>query len=503
MIARTLTSPVTLMIVCALLLSVHLLIPLNSDNDIYQSMAFAMSEGQGLPYVGSWDHNFPGIVAYHWFGIELFGLSDVSFRLIDVINRLLIAYLTYRIARSMFGESVAWLAPMLVVLQYLASGFWNAGQRDGFAVMWLLLAIYTVIQYKRTPSKLAIITLSVVLAAFIRPTNILFTIPLAAWLLWHKQWRYLRLLALFIAGFTLACLLPWMLMPNGLEQFYLSAIRFNLDIYSPERDGASNLLASLSIYKYLFATAAAAGLTMLLRGRRASWESNTYIILLAYLVTAILLIVAMGKYHIYHFELLVPVLVLLVCGGIETVSSKYGRMLINFALFVAAFLLFYPRHLASQYVRWGADSHAREQIANNLASFENYGLDVEESVASHVRTEISPRDRVEFALLWPGLRWRAGIPSATRFTTTYAMTMSGRGGHTSYQQDWIAEYDSMLAAVYPKLIVAAMGPSYLAEARGMSPDSFIQALPRFGPMLSNNYSLDTVIGGYNIYKRED
>src|SRR6185312_7701875 len=63
------------------LLPIHLFVPLNSDNDLYQAMAVALVKGKGLPYIGSWDVNFPGIVYIHALGIALFGNTDVGFRI--------------------------------------------------------------------------------------------------------------------------------------------------------------------------------------------------------------------------------------------------------------------------------------------------------------------------------------------------------------------------------------------------------------------------------------
>src|SRR5688500_2502312 len=79
----------------AILLLPLLLFPLSPYNDIYQSMAFAMDQGKGLPYLGSWDQNFPGVVFYHWISIKLFGASDIGFRVIDLLNRVAISLLLF------------------------------------------------------------------------------------------------------------------------------------------------------------------------------------------------------------------------------------------------------------------------------------------------------------------------------------------------------------------------------------------------------------------------
>src|ERR1019366_2530731 len=59
----------------AFIMSGHLLLPLGTDNSVYQSMALAFVRFGRLPYLGSWDENFPGIIPIHAVAIVLFGNS--------------------------------------------------------------------------------------------------------------------------------------------------------------------------------------------------------------------------------------------------------------------------------------------------------------------------------------------------------------------------------------------------------------------------------------------
>ncbi|HEY3874429.1 MAG TPA: hypothetical protein VGM92_03055, partial [Candidatus Kapabacteria bacterium] len=87
------------MAVSLLLLSTHLALPLSGDNEIYQSMASDLFRFHALPYLGSWDQNFPGIVYMHWVSIVLFGNSAFGFQCLDLLVHVAMSVLLYRILR--------------------------------------------------------------------------------------------------------------------------------------------------------------------------------------------------------------------------------------------------------------------------------------------------------------------------------------------------------------------------------------------------------------------
>lgn len=491
---------VLLGVVAGALLLPHLLLPLNSDNDTYQAMALAMEQGKGLPYLGSWDQNFPGVVFYHWIGIKLFGLSDLGFRLIDVLNRIVVALLCYVIARRFTGPRAAMLAVPLVCLHYLSSGLWNAGQRDGFALTWLLVALYQLTKDTISSRDAVLATISIALATFIRPTNAAFLLLAISWIL--KTERKLNSSLIVLLSFVctlLVLLLPWIFHENGLREFFLAAIRFNLDVYAGERDTFSNLLDSLGVHVWFYVLALA-GLIASLVTKRIDRRTK---LLLGYGLIAALVIVVMGKYHIYHFEILLPVTVLFIAIAFDwvgkIVKQPHATAIVTL---VAGFILFYPIGLVSQFIKYGANEASLKRLYYNLASFPDFGLRTEEDVITHLSKEGILND-TEFLLLWPGLRWRSEHAGLTRFTTTFALTMEGKHGLTEYQTRWRREIDNALLTRTPSMIVAATGPEYLFRYSRISPDSLLRTLPGITTAMSNSYSLDTTIGGYRIYRRHD
>jgi hypothetical protein len=477
------------------LLAPMLLIPLSPDNDTYQAMAFAMDKGKGLPYLGSWDQNFPGVVFYHWISIKLFGASDIGFRLVDLANRVIISLLLFSLTKRFVRPNVALLAIPVVSLIYLSAGYWNMGQRDGFAVTWLIIALLQVTTSQLGARQILIFGASIALASFIRPTNGIFALLLLPAIIDHRiGWtQSVKAIAAF-AGTFLLLLTPWMISAGGVYEFYLATIRFNLDVYGPGRAPLEDLLASID-WLLWFNVVSLTGLVLFVARKH---QHKTTLLLLAALAVAIIML--MGKYFLYHFEVLLPVTSVLCLVAIDALYDRFRYAPI--IVLVVALVAFFPRGLVGEFVKRGADNEAVLEIQRNIASQPGYSLQDEQKV-SHYLQEAGLKGKTEFFLLFPGLRWRSGDPGMTRFTTTYCMTMTGKHGATPYQFEWRRETDSMITSNKPACIVAAKGPEYLFYLSNISPDSLLHQLPRVNSMIAAEYHVDTVIGGFNLYRRNE
>ena len=75
------------LLVSGLILLVTFLYPLSGDNALYMYMADLLLKGH-LPYLGSWDVNYPGIVFLHVPHVLLFGSSTLGFHAYDILLQL-------------------------------------------------------------------------------------------------------------------------------------------------------------------------------------------------------------------------------------------------------------------------------------------------------------------------------------------------------------------------------------------------------------------------------
>ncbi len=500
LVDRPVLTYVILGLLAAVMLLPLLLVPLNSDNDTYQAMALAMDQGKGLPYVGSWDQNFPGIVFYHWLSIKLFGLSDLSFRIVDLLNQVAIALMTFAIARRYVSIQVAWIVVPLSVILYQGYGFWMLGQRDAFASTWLMLALYLVLDKHRSTKQILLAGVCIALATFIRPTLIVFAAMIFANCVSLRS--LLREIGVLIAGLIgtlLLCILPWVFTAGGLDEFITATILFNKDVYGPNsREALIDFFHVFSVFTPLYVAALITLCTALYQARLR----KIGILVLIWFCCGAFGIIAMGKFHVYHYAIYLPVLAILLAMGLSMLLPKPKIVLtVLFVSIVAAYYL--PRQAIAQFVKAGMTDIARERIANNIASYPDLGREQESDVIRYLDSKKLGRSDVEFFLLWPGLQWRAGYVSDSRFTTTFALSMEGKDGLTAYQKAWQKEVAAMLVKTRPQYVVSSIGPKHVFMFSRISSDSLIHHAEYIRDIMHESYQLDTAIAGFRISRLND
>jgi hypothetical protein len=491
---------VLLGLLAAAMLLPLLLVPMNSDNDTYQSMAFAMDQGKGLPYIGSWDQNFPGIVFYHWLSIKLFGLSDVGFRIVDLLNQVAIALITFAIARKYISVQSAWIVVPLSVIFYQGYGFWMLGQRDAFATTWLMLALLLVLSERRSTRQVLLAGVCIALATFIRPTLIVFAAIIFANSVGYRSLlRETGALSTGLIGTLLICLLPWIFTTGGMHEFITATIHFNKDVYGPNsREALIDFFHVFSVFTPFYVVAFISLCATLYMSRHRSIG----VLVLIWFCCGAIGILAMGKFHVYHYAIYLPMLAILLAVGLSMLFPKPKVVLmVVFISIVAAYYL--PRQAVSQFVKSGMTDSAREHIANNLASYPDLGREQETDVIRYLGSKKLGLSDVEFFLLWPGLRWRSGYVSDSRFTTTFALSMEGQQGLTSYQRTWQKEVAEMLMETRPKYVVSSIGPKHVFMFSRISSDSLIHHAENIRDVMRENYQFDTAIAGFRIYRLND
>lgn len=102
---------IVLFLICVLILPAILLYPFNGDNDIWQWIASEFVRYGWLPYVRSWDNDFPGVTIVHATAIAVFGNSMLAFRVVEYVVISLTVIALYRTSRLWLSEveSLLWV----------------------------------------------------------------------------------------------------------------------------------------------------------------------------------------------------------------------------------------------------------------------------------------------------------------------------------------------------------------------------------------------------------
>ncbi len=125
-------------------LSRNVLDPIGYDQAFWQYVTERVLAGERM-YVDVWDQNAPGVLGIHALSTWLVGRSPMALRVFDAGWQLLTMGLLVLLAGRDGGRwGVGWLAASLYVLAYYSGGYVHTAQRDGFAVLPMLIALHVV-----------------------------------------------------------------------------------------------------------------------------------------------------------------------------------------------------------------------------------------------------------------------------------------------------------------------------------------------------------------------
>lgn len=488
--------------ISAILLLKHLLVPLNPDNDTYHAMAWQLYQYGELPYLGSWDQNFPGVVYIHWLSIALFGNTALGFRLLDALFHLANALLLFSLTRRFLDARTGAVAAVLYVLYYTHDSFWLAGQRDGFAVTFVLLALWW--YYKAGTNRALVVGALLGCATVIRPTFALFGIAILLLESGALKTK-LREGSLLAGGAIVVWMIqfiPYAVTTKGLQEYYLATIRFTADLYGGHALPWSNLLLWNRAQKIYF-TILFIGAVVLLIKRRSLLPEDKRIgrLVLLMLGASALPVLVMRKFSIYHFD---PLFTLLtpICAYLLLVTAyAFARYrLVAFGLMTALIgYRMFPRHIVKDYIRAPADLRV-EYVYDRIDHDSLYGERAERELATYLSSNTSAADKIEIASIWPGASWMAERQRASRFTTWYALAMMRDAKQTEYQHVWQAEYVNGIREEQPKFVVVARGPKSFLLATENEPRAMFFRLPGMSELIRERYEPDTVIRGFDVYQ---
>jgi hypothetical protein len=508
----------------------QLLQPFSLDNNIHQTQGWILSEFGRLPYLGSWDQNFPGIVYVHAAIISLFGVSPTAFRVVDVLLHLTGVMLVASIVARSHGERTGGIAALLYAMIYMLAGFWMAGQRDGLAGILILgsVRLYLFLHDRRESISIGHGMLGMlaggVLMGFaisFRPTLGLLAVTLGiVILIYEKRNRVAWLAAYFVGGLLpwIAILLPYLAIPGALDEFYTAVVRFNMEIYAQPMFRRSilrphELFCDLILLLWIATRLRMEGVEWL-RGRSRALRSmplETFLFATFY-IAAKIGVVVMGKYYIQHYDgLLILSEILLAVSITRLIGERWESRLVRkgaMAMLAVVTCLIYARSYVPGLIRnlaTGQGASLRVLHAH-LPLWCIDRTDVDEALLADFLEARNVRrgDAFEFIGLQPGIYWKSGTRSASRFTMVSPLVFNNPTGRfTGQQRSWQKELVDSLRSV---------GPSYIAfDRNGIAYENYVNltgaglidtiaGLRRF---LDEAYERDTVILNWEVYRREE
>ncbi len=494
---------------CAVILLPVLAYRMGVDQGVFAYMGWRLLEGD-WPYLETWESDFPGMVYLHALELLVFGKAIWAFRLFDILYQLLNVYLIYRIAERLFGAAPAFVASCLYALIYQGYGSWNTSQREGFALLFLLLGYWLFLTHERRARWLtaASIGLGFGLASMFKPTLVVVG---AMYLPLFRIRRAESRRLLIVAGAASA--LPFLIVlgaywaRDGLTEIYDACIRYQAIYTARLGTGEPPWLEWWNKFRGLGGTSVALAVGYLPFAFFGPHLRERRILYFGYLL-ATFTVAWQGTYAGYHYLPGLAFAAVLIASAFSITLDKLqdwhfplaSRRWTAAALLVAAAAPVYYWEQPVRHLRTlafldppvGADYR-------NLAVF-----DFAESwrAAEYLRERTDPDDTI---LIW-GYEsltyYLAERRAASRFQTTHPLVMRPPGGDLSPMQlHWRDIFMSEVSASRPAYIAVLSGDDWWWAPEEKTSAELLEDFPRWKRFIEERYRLETEIGRFHIYRR--
>jgi 4-amino-4-deoxy-L-arabinose transferase-like glycosyltransferase len=522
------SRPFVVFVACFVALLPGLLQSVGFDNGIFQGMAYQWYAFDKLPYLGSWDQNFPGGIYIHYLSFLLFGMGDSAFRLTDILFHALNATLIFVILRRWVTDRIAFSAAILGIALYLAGGTYLAGQRDGFASTGFLTALYLSLLLKNRERNLLVTFGMGLCAAYVfsfRMTYALFAVVLL-YVIWRDASNRWRAIVSGCTGFIIGILVlffPFISSADAWHAFVQACWSFNADLYGTTKYRVSTWVGLKQPQEVLINFAllvlcvnAMPGFARALRlgrfreamnsGCRAMPTKRECLYLLLVYLSIRIPIWMMGKFMVYHYEPLVIMigvgLALAGAGVINLVShGKRTRMLFP-AIVLAIYLVALPwssLSLAANEIALGRSEPLRAAYLEQGPATHAYK---DELAIAHYLNGKSDSAQVVYFTVQGVLAWRVHKPLGSRFHTFFSLAMQKPdGGYTPYQLDWHREVADSLSSPRTKYVVIGANPP-TAPFIDRAPGLIVPEIPVMWNTLLTQYRPDTTISSWDIWVKK-
>jgi len=493
----------------AIIYSCTLTYPFNNDNALYAYMADLLLHGR-LPYLGSWDQNFPGVLLVHAAPLLIGLRSQFAFHVWDVILQLISSYYIFQILSKLFDARTALLGVLLVALYYIQQGLWMAGERDTYATLLTLAAFYLTIDGHSGNNRWALIGSLIGLAILFRPTYGLFAIGYLLWIILDRAAPIKSRLSL-AAKFSISVALPILLLTiiyalaGGLTDLWLAVIQFNFKIYS----GHGEQFSFFDPVRFYAISLPAVAICIW-----AWWHEGSRRLLLLWAIlflSSVVSLIVLYRHSVYHYHPAMVLFLMMSAVGWQWLAERVarGRALVTHLLIAIVVLFFTFQTLRGntiQYVLRDLIAGRIHSIDSMYAYFEGsptFGELVQREVGEYLKQHTSRGDVAQMFGPYSFPQYFARLTTASRFQTAHAILMRGSGDSLQpFQKEWRKEYLADMLRNKPVYFIVCDAPEAFRQYYGglLGHEVLAKDFTELSDWLNDHYHRDTVIGAFTLYR---
>jgi len=515
-----------------LVLSLTLWFNLGMDQAIHAYVVWVWREYHLPPYLGVWNHNFPGIYFFHWLSQELFGETPFGFRLLDFLLQFGAAGMVYYLARRLTGLSLAgFLAAVFYALYYYGMGSAGDGNKEAMIGWVFLLALtLTLALERKTMLQAALVGLCLGFAFLIKPTYGLAGPVFGIYFLAQGRGLASPVRAAPLIMFSFLCLAPslavfvyyWRL--NYLTELYQILIQYNYEIYGKmAAPGTAARIWRHAVLPYLLLReqplllfTALPMILLGLSGRKSIKDKALFWLTLALIAVGLFNYRFQAKFFDYHQMVFWGLLTIYSGAGcawlINLVCSRLGR--VPAKVFSAAASLALLALMA-----WGINPGLRNFAAHDcfrpLDRAYQAGFNTEQDLqwtadyyatAEYLRPRLKPDDTLVVFGGYPLVPYLLHRKMPTSFPCTHQLVLVRYGrGLEPWQEKWIERYSDEIISGRPRFFLLNQrfpgSRSKLVSFATRDLDQcFRERFPELYRFFRENYRLRTKLGRIRIYE---
>lgn len=478
------------------MISPRLLFPMQMDQYFHQYLGWRLSEG-GLPYLASFDQNFPGGAILHAISILLFGKSSLGFGVFDLMLQTSSCMVIARLTWHLSGSKLATIAaPLIYAFTYIGLGVWNIGQRDSFLVPFLALFANELVAGKpqERAFKLGALIGCMVL---LRPV---FALAFIVGLYVVARYKDVRAILKLTGGSALPIvlvLLPYAFM-GELQTVYESVIQFNLEVYGKYRHGVS--LRGSDHMTFVFIVGAI-GLVV-----SQFWKDPRLRLLTLLTAIAPISTFIQGQGDAHHMTPSYALIAVLSSVGllalVRALQSSYWSRSAWFSTVLVLVLILWK---GTPQLPWDViEAYASGKDRNaQLALHHSGDVDLREeyAVSKYLNSQLRPHETIYIwsMRVWPYLLTDRAAPS--RFHSHEHLLMQPRGqAVTALQRKWRREFMRDLKSHPPAYILWTTNDQ-LWILNFKTSEQSLDDFTEFKNFVEREYEPDTVIGAFKVVRK--
>ena len=428
------------------------------------------------PYVGVFDHNFPGIFLINRAALEIAGDTILGFRIFDACFQVVTLAAIYYVSRRLSQEKIAgFLAAVFYSLHYYSLGILDVFRPDDYAFSFMIMGVaLCLVLEKRVCLRAVIAGLIAGFAFLIKPTYGLCWLVFGAWFLAGgikekslKAWREEALFGVFcLAPAALVIFYYWR--AGYIRDLYFATLWFNSNVYtqfSPltfaRLSGIFiNLLLDHPVNLLLSIFAVAYGLA----GKKEFSDRKLFWVLLALVLIGLFSGLVQNKDYYYHRDPFWGFALIFAGAGGAWIGGRLSRSFrpvpgkAAAAVFYLAMIFFMLVSMESFWLQFMFKYSFRDLKSSYLASARVYpsnSLFDQYRAAEYLKPLLRPGDQAAYFGMWASIfQWQAKAKSPSRFIyAQHLLLKNWRGMVFPVQEQFIKEYQESIIRSRPRFFL--------------------------------------------------